>query len=252
MLIQTDNFGFEESFRSRLHRGLYSYPIHIHQFAELVICKKGGIEIVTDFGSSHLYEGDMALIPPFSPHGFSSSAEGEVFIAVFSAGLLLEHAKAVSSASDIRFTPSDELYSYALKKLELGSEGSVKAAIYAIAEEFAESVPRSGEGKSRVLFPKLFEDLATHYKEELSLSSVAAELGYSAGYISHSLGAVSGMSFPSLLAGIRTDVAKRLLKSTELPISSIALECGFGCERSFHRAFARLVGKTPREYRALG
>ena len=252
MLIQTDNFGFEDSFRSRWHKGLYSYPIHIHQFVELVICRSGEIEIVTDGGSSFVGEGKMALIPPFSPHGFRSSSECEVFIAVFTPGFLAEHSSAVSGAAEICFTPSGELYSYALKKFEKGSEGSVKAAIYAIAEEFSECAPRSGAGKNRALFPKLFEYLTEHYKEELSLSSVAAELGYSVSYISHSLGSVSGMSFPSLLAGIRTDVAKRLLKTTEMPVSSVALECGFGCERSFHRAFARLVGKTPREYRALG
>ena len=249
MLIQTDNFGFEESFRARLHRGLYSYPVHIHQFVELVIAKKGEIEILTDSGAVRITEGQMALIPPFVPHGFQSSSECEVFIAVFSAGLLLEHAGAVSGGADIAFTPSRELFDYAVAKLGRGSEGSVRAAVYAIAEEFAERVPKAGERKSKTLIPKLFEYLSGHYKEELSLPSVAAELGYSVSYISHSLGAVSGMSFPALLSGIRTDVAKRLLQSTELPVSLVALECGFGSERSFHRAFARLVGKTPLEYR---
>ena len=252
MLIQTDNFGFEESFRCRRHRGLYSYPIHIHQFAELVICTKGETKILTDSGSAQIKEGDMALIPPFAPHGYQSSKRCEVYIAVLSAGLLLEHAGAVSGAATVAFTPSKELFDYALKKIENGSEGSVRATIYAIAEEFSEKVPRCGSCKSKAFFQNLFEYLSVHYKDEVSLPMVASELGYSVSYISHSLSALSGMSFPSLLSGIRTDVAKMLLRSTELPISSVALECGFGSERSFHRAFAKLVGKTPLEYRRGG
>ena len=248
MLIQTDNFGFEDRFRSRLHRGIYSYPVHFHQFVELVICKSGEMEILTDSGSVLIRGGDMASIPPFAPHGFKSSCENEVFIAVFSSSLLAEHSGAVSGAAEISFTPSRELFDYAVSKLTHGTESSVRSAIYAIAAEFSEGAHKREATGTRAIFPKLFEYLSEHYKEELSLSEVAGEMGYSVSYISHSLGAVPGMSFPILLSGIRIDAAKRLLKSTELPISSVALECGFGSERSFHRAFARLVGKTPLDY----
>ncbi|MBQ8381067.1 MAG: helix-turn-helix domain-containing protein [Clostridia bacterium] len=249
MFIQTDNFGFEDSFRSRTHKGLYSYPVHIHQFSELVIAKSGGIEILTDSGTVNISEGDIAIIPPFAPHGFHSSESGEVFIAVFSPSLLKEYAASVSGASRIYFTPSKELFSYALSKLERGSRGSVCAGIYALAEEFSEKVPRGSSGKTNALFSRLFEYLAEHYKEDVSLSAAAAEIGYSVSYISHTLGSIPGMSFTALLSGIRIDTAKRLLVSTELPVSRVALECGFGSERSFHRAFSRLVDKTPLEYR---
>ena len=47
----------------------------------------------------------------------------------------------------------------------------------------------------------------------------------------------------------RIDHARNLLKTTELPIKAIAMECGFTETRSFHCAFRQLVGATPGAYR---
>ena len=44
--------------------------------------------------------------------------------------------------------------------------------------------------------------------------------------------------------------AKRLLRTTSLPLNDIAYACGFGTRASFYRAFRRSVGTTPGNFRS--
>ena len=57
------------------------------------------------------------------------------------------------------------------------------------------------------------------------------------------------MNFRTLLNSFRVERSKELLRKTQDKIIDIALECGFSCERSFHRAFLSIMGTTPGEYR---
>ena len=50
-IIQTDNFGYNDIFRSKLHENSYNYPMHMHQHVEAVIVLDGELEITTDCGT---------------------------------------------------------------------------------------------------------------------------------------------------------------------------------------------------------
>ncbi len=47
----------------------------------------------------------------------------------------------------------------------------------------------------------------------------------------------------------RIETAKRLLKTTSLPLIDIALECGYGGQSQFNRDFKYVTGKTPGRFR---
>ena len=212
----------------------------------------GEIDIVTAEGSMRACAGDAVLIPPFTPHGFKTNDHCDIWITVFSPSML-SNLSAEICASDIGvFRPSGPLFEYLRYKLVLNKDITVtgmRAALFALGEEFVAEAPQKRSIADKSLLPRLFLFLAEHYKEDISLAGAAHALGYSESYISHAIGRLPEMSFTSLLSGIRIDEAKRLLRAGELPIGRIAHECGFGCERSFHRAFSSIVGKSPREYR---
>jgi len=48
---------------------------------------------------------------------------------------------------------------------------------------------------------------------------------------------------------LKIDLAKTLLSTTNWKIVVIAKECGFQSERTFIRAFKKIVGKTPGQFR---
>ena len=258
MFVQTDNFGYGASLRARFHDKAYNYPVHIHQFAEAVVVLEGEIEILLGGSSERAVAGDIALISPFMPHGFITENNASIWIAVFPAALLDDLSARISECERAVFTASPELFAYVRSRLvatgnvAMGEENAsgLRAPLYATADEYVRSVPKKQSRSEEGMLASLFLYLEEHHREPLSLSSVSSALGYSTSYISHALGAIPGINFSSLLSGIRVDHAKQLIKQGTMPINVIALECGFSCERSFHRAFSRLAGMTPSEYRS--
>jgi AraC-like DNA-binding protein len=59
-----------------------------------------------------------------------------------------------------------------------------------------------------------------------------------------------GSSYRELRDGVVRDLSQSALRETQVPISEIALRVGYSELSAFDRAFSRLVGMTPRQYRA--
>ena len=57
-------------------------------------------------------------------------------------------------------------------------------------------------------------------------------------------------SFQAIKDGLRRDIAIRDLTSGTKSIEAISQDIGFGSAASFHRAFRRWTGATPRSYQA--
>jgi len=59
-----------------------------------------------------------------------------------------------------------------------------------------------------------------------------------------------GVSYRELRDRVVRDLAQSALRETQVPISEIALRVGYSELSAFDRAFSRLAGMTPRQYRA--
>ena len=107
--------------------------------------------------------------------------------------------------------------------------------------------PREGEN----LYRAAIAYIAAHFTEDISLSDVAAHLGYHEKYLSSALHSLTGMNFCMFLASYRVDLAKQIFRSPdgrEKSISQVAMEVGFSSINTFNRSFKRLTGMTPGEY----
>ena len=62
---------------------------------------------------------------------------------------------------------------------------------------------------------------------------------------------LEGITFSTLLEGLRSDLANRYLDDEDLSVSQIAWLLGYQEVGAFSHAFKRWTGKTPRETRAL-
>ena len=58
----------------------------------------------------------------------------------------------------------------------------------------------------------------------------------------------SGMSFKQYLNILRVTHAKRLIETTNLNLTDICFECGFGSYSGFYRAFEKITGAPPNKY----
>ncbi|RZJ66206.1 MAG: AraC family transcriptional regulator [Flavobacterium sp.] len=86
----------------------------------------------------------------------------------------------------------------------------------------------------------------------LTLDSLADELGMSKSHLSRIVNASWQTGFPEYINNLRTDEAKRYLNDPEFEnytLVAIGLEAGFASKTSFNTAFRKNTGMTPSEYR---
>lgn len=86
-------------------------------------------------------------------------------------------------------------------------------------------------------------------RADLSLKTLSGYLQVNASYLSALFSREMGISLTDYVNERRIEQAKTLLVSTNLPIKSIAQQCGFTDIHYFSRLFRRIADSTPRAYR---
>lgn len=95
------------------------------------------------------------------------------------------------------------------------------------------------------------EYITEHCHEELTRDSVADLIHMSASGFSRFFKSHTGMTFQEFVSDVRISRACELLASTSMPVTEVALECGFGELTTFNRTFKRFRDTTPTKYRAM-
>ncbi|SCW98386.1 GlxA family transcriptional regulator [Pseudomonas sp. NFACC05-1] len=98
-------------------------------------------------------------------------------------------------------------------------------------------------------FDDLHAWIAENLTRDLSLSSLAAEVGMSERSFVRHYRAETGQTPARAVELIRVETARRLLSDTAVSIKRVAVQCGFGSEETLRRSFLRAMGVTPQAYR---
>ena len=93
--------------------------------------------------------------------------------------------------------------------------------------------------------------LDEHYKEKLSLESVASHFFIDKHYLARLFKEQYGVTLVTYLQQVRITHAKRMLRFSDKSIEEIGLECGIGELNYFSRVFKKLEGVSPSEYRRV-
>ena len=263
MHISVANFGAGNAVKSYVADGPYEYSQRIHQFAEIQFVLEGELEIEVDGVTERLKAGDMAVIGPFRTHRTKGYEGVRTWLMILSNSLIadfVDTAKNFINGEHCAFTPSKTLFNFVEDNLFDTGENVIdldfdrellfktKALTYAILEEYSRRIKSNDAKQKGGALARIILYLNEHFSENLTRESVGMALGYSKSYISHLIDTIPNMTFCKLLSSLRIERAKELLKNGEMSILDIALECGFGSERTFYRAFKESVNMTPREY----
>lgn len=89
-----------------------------------------------------------------------------------------------------------------------------------------------------------------HYFEELSLTLLAERYHVESSYFSKMFRQETGKNLMLYIADKRIGKAKEYMKNEKLNLTEIAFMTGYDDYTYFNRVFRKLVGKSPREYRA--
>lgn len=98
---------------------------------------------------------------------------------------------------------------------------------------------------------QLMNEQKLYTNSELTLDSLAVEMGIDRRHVSSAINACTGKNFYSYLNEYRVKEAIRIMSDTDNPtIDAVAYDSGFNDRRSFHRIFKQFTSLTPGAFKA--
>ncbi len=98
-------------------------------------------------------------------------------------------------------------------------------------------------------FDALHDWVSNNLTADLRVEKLAEKIGMSARSFARIYLSQTGSTPAKAVEHFRVEAASRMLEQTDLPISSVAHDCGFGDDERLRRAMQRTKGVSPSEYR---
>ena len=253
----------KEYFIFTCERNPIQYPLHVHQYIELAHVVEGLLEMQIGTEKYRLASGDVALIFPNIAHDYHVlSGQNDTLLHILNCypSYLPFHETTllnmfpqtpVLHASDVH---PDILYAEK-RLLEIDQNNFDQALIGSLLSLMLSRIlPKFSLSSNENLPPRnlsheVIAYIGKHFREDLSLASIANHLGIGRCALSRIFSNVLKISFSTYINSLRIDFAEYLLLSTDLGMIDIAIECGYHNQQTFYRLFKSFHGCTPKEYR---
>ena len=251
------------------------YPTHWHNAVEIIIPLHNGFTVTSGGIEYHLSEKEIIIIPPGELHSMPAQAGRRIIFqcdnSVISDVPSLESIMPVfASAVHITPTLNKDLYVLARKNiLDIYTEYYSKALMTDVriymylltmltaVREFQLTTAEENSAANSVSadesrkFGLVTKYIDQNYMYELPLEKLASIAGYSKYHFSRIFKEYNGMSYIQYINSKRIKAAERLMADSSLPITEVAMQCGFSSLTTFNRAFRKAKGCTPTEFRKL-
>lgn len=252
-----------ELFQLYFEENPLQYPLHVHQYIELVYVSKGLLEMQIGTEKYLIQEGELAMIFPNVVHDYHTlSKHGCTQLYILNCYLNYLPMHKVQLLNMFPKHPvlcQNEIHEdvlYAIKRLfELQTDNYSTALISSLVSlMLCRIFPKlaladHSELPARDLSCDIVAYIGQHFREDISLTSVAKHFGLGKYALSRIFSNILGISFVSYINALRIDYADYLLLSTELGIMDIAIESGYHNQQTFYRLFRNIHGCTPCEFR---
>lgn len=146
--------------------------------------------------------------------------------------------------------PSSELLKERLKTQETNGEqiAVFRDYIIKVSESFDYYV---GVNHSD-LINKAKNYILSHPYDNLSLPELSGACYVNSTYLSHTFKTETGTTIVDFITHYKTDMARKQLTETDLPIAEIAFKLGYNDTKYFGKIYKSIYGCTPAEYRKKG
>jgi two-component system, response regulator YesN len=133
-------------------------------------------------------------------------------------------------------------------------QASVPEALHGVPEAYESlcaEVARRGSHQALVVHAQGYID--AHFDDPgLSLEEVSSSARISPGYLSRLLKLETGFSFVEYLTRVRVNKALQMMNDPAVKVYEVAEAVGYQSQHYFSRAFKRVFGRPPVEYRKAG
>ncbi|MBQ9098751.1 MAG: helix-turn-helix transcriptional regulator [Clostridia bacterium] len=261
----------ENTNRSEISTYIYDYnswefnSLHFHKNYEILLMLEGECDCTVGGKHYRITPGEAIFILPFQVHAFFVRPGSAVRCVTFSDLLMLTLAKILDKKRivDPVFHPSKEILDFFLNGIleNFGRRSGhniniptqkrmrLKGYLYTLGAELLDQVELTDADNTDITAMEIVEYISDHFQSDISLHNVAEAKGYNYQYLSRVFNRTFGIHFKTMVNQYRTNHALQLLRDTELPLSEIAFESGFGSIRSFDHVFRESLGRSPKDFR---
>lgn len=245
-----------------------TYPMHWHEFFELVFVISGtGVSRINGVTTA-LAEGDSLLLTPSDFHEIGPELGGElrIFNLDFTLGAVGPEIAAIvlsgACGARARRAEGEELCEM-LRRLEslageLGQQRVAREQALRLdldrillawhrlrVATLAQPAPSGHAAPLPAPVQRALAYLHEHFADPLSLEQIAGHAGLSPNYFSELFRKSTGTAFQHYLQRVRLDFAHALLSSSTMPVTEAAFAAGFNTLAHFERSFRACFGATP-------
>lgn len=130
-------------------------------------------------------------------------------------------------------------------------EQELKQIQGAALKKFCALAHAAGENRYSPVISKVLDYVSGAFPTTISLKEVAVKFGINPSYLSTLFKREVGESFTQYVTRRRLEFAGDLLARTDLPVGTVATECGIPDNNYFARVFKAHTGMQPLQYRAV-
>lgn len=253
----------------------FQFPVHWHDELEIIYVKKGKLNVCIEGHDYSGHDGSIFLVNPRELHFMGSE---DMSVAYYTLLFPLEF---------ISFQTMDDLESTLLMPLrkgrlqffhEIGDDAlfeklhilldrlievnlekpsaccqlvtrSLLLQFISLLVEYDLLVTPVFSGSQLNIQRELLAYIQEHFTEKLSLEALSEQFHLSEKYISRYFKEHFQLTFVNYTNYLRLTYARRLMETTELPVTEVALQSGFPNVSYFIRVFKEKYGSSPLRYR---
>ena len=233
------------------------YFEHRHREIELVLMLDGRSTAVVNGRSFSVEKGDALIVFPNHLHKYISTSEENYILLLIPANIYNDYSESIDGYRPVSplikggaenetlltlariCMDATDIYAYQCRKFLIGAIlGTMLRDVKLIKAHTNDSA-----------LEHVLEFCEEHYRDRITLGTVAEKLFLSKYYISHLLSDQLGISFTNYIKSLRIEESIKLLTTTEMSITDICFLVGFSSIRTFNRVFNDRIGVSPKKYR---
>ncbi len=250
----------------------FQIPVHWHEEAEIIYIRQGRLNVMIGGENYNGTGGSVFLVNPRELHLMGSTDRS------------VDYYTLLFPLEFISFQTMDELETELLQPLRSGrlmfchrmpdgESGRIAEQLEAVirandsASPFLQIQTRTlllqflqmileqkalvcpADGNRSSMQKEMLAFIQEHYTEKIALKSLAEHFHLSEKYLSHYFKEHFHLTFSSYVNHLRLTHARRLLETTDLPVTEIAPRSGFPSVSYFIRVFKNSCGVSPLKYR---
>ena len=273
-------FPFHCHSQGAVRPGVTTNP-HIHEFIEILYCTKGEYRVTVNGKCHRLRSDEMIIVNSREIHeAYAVEVPARYTVIKFSPKLLSSTRKNIFEYKYmLPFTmESDNIVKLFTREMLEGSNAGDAVAV--MLKEYTEkqygyemairgelcslflwilrrwkkdgtsiSTPVDISENILAKLNDVFEYIEKNISSEVSLDTAAELCGFSVSHFSRVFKKTVGENFSDYLNSRRIVEAQRLIATTDMNVTEIAMECGFSSASYFIKRFRDKTGISPRKYR---